>query len=181
MPPGVSSVLPHRGGDISVLGLWLHERFCVAPVAGITRHVLLSVRKGAVDCTHHRDHPAGDLFRSLLVGGSVLGVAVGASALVQQAQCLHEGLHCLGDRSCTKHLNVPAATSCPCCSSRSSCASVTPAASSAVSASGSALITSCTSRGYARSGNSLIASRTSRGRGGPLGASALGFLGEQHK
>src|SRR5262245_3963480 len=153
----------------TVLGLWLHERFCVTPVAGITRHVLPSVREGAVDCTPHRDHPAGDLFRSLLVGGSVLDVAVGASALVQQAQCLHEGLHCLGDRRSTKHLNVPAATSCPCCpsgSSRSSWASsVTPAASSTVSASGSALIPSC----------------TSRGRWGPLGASALGFLGEQHK
>src|SRR5262245_27588427 len=125
----------------TVLGLWLHERFCVTPVAGITRHVLPSVREGAVDCTPHRDHPAGDLFRSLLVGGSVLDVAVGASALVQQAQCLHEGLHCLGDRRSTKHLNVPAATSCPSRSSRSSCApSVTLAASSTVSASGSALI-----------------------------------------
>src|SRR5262245_61818320 len=156
----------------TVLGLWLHERFCVTPVAGITRHVLPSVREGAVDCTHHRDHPAGDLFRSLLVGGSVLDVAVGASALVQQAQCLHEGLHCLGDRRSTKHLNVPAATSSPSCpsgSSRSSCSSsapsVTLAASSTVSASRSA----------------LIPSRTSRGCGSPLGASALGFLGEQHK
>src|SRR5262245_66458933 len=141
MPPGVCAVLSRRGGDISVVGLCLHERFCVAPVAGITRHVLLSVREGAVDCTHHRDHPAGDLFRSLLVGGSILDVAVGASALVQQAQCLHEGLHCLGDRRSTKYLNVPAATSCPSRSSRSSCApSVTLAASSTVSASGSALI-----------------------------------------
>src|SRR5688572_1160121 len=156
-----------KGQDPRFLRLWLHERFCVATVAGITRHVPLSVREGAVDCTHHRDHPAGDLFRSLLIGGSVLDVAVAASALVQQAQCLHEGLHCLGDRRITKHLNVPGATSSPTssCSSRSSSVRRATVASSTGSAGGSTLISSC----------------TSRGRGGPLSSSALGFFGEQHK
>lgn len=159
-------------GVISVLGGWRHERFGAALVAGVTRHVLLSVRKGAVDCARHRDHPAGDLLRPLLVGGSVLDVVVGARALVEQAQCLDEGLHCLGDRRSTKHLNVLAATatSSPSESSRwSSWAPSTLAASSTVSA-----------RGRARRSGGLIASRPSRRRGGPLCA-ALGFLGEQYK
>ena len=39
--------------------LWLRRQRCwAAAVAGVAHHVLLSVRKCAVDCAHHDDHPA---------------------------------------------------------------------------------------------------------------------------
>ena len=76
----------------------------------------------------------------------------GAGALVQQAQCLHEGLHRLGDRRGAKHLHVPGSTSSPSSASGSTRPFGAPPATAASS--------------------SVI---------GTWSASALRFLGEQHK
>src|SRR5262245_3124237 len=86
-------------------------------MAGVARHVLLTVREGAVDCTNHRDHSARDLLRPFLIGGPVLDVTMVARSFIQQAQGLYEALHRGREVRSTKNLNVfaTAASSRTCC------------------------------------------------------------------
>ena len=90
----------------SVLRRRLRQRCCAAAVAGVARHVLLAVRKSAVDRTQHGDHSARNHLRLLLVGGLVLGMAVVARSLIQETQRLDEGLHGLRNGGGIQHLYV---------------------------------------------------------------------------
>src|SRR2546425_13346359 len=95
-------------------------------MTGIAGHMLLAVWEGAVDCTQHRDHSAGDLLRLFFVRGPIFGVAVVARPFIQEAQRLYEALHSAREIRSTKNLNV--LTAAP--SSRTCCCSVSSSASS---------------------------------------------------
>jgi hypothetical protein len=125
--------------------------------------MLLAIRECPVDCTHHRDHPAGYDLGPLFVRGPVLDVAVGARSLFQESQRLHEGLHRIRDVIRIEHLNVfearPAST-------RRSSSSATPLAALVASTAGA----------ITWSGLGTCAPWSTA-----LATSALGFLGEQRK